>query len=201
MGQLTGAVARAIPPPPDWDSVADKIGFATINHLRNYVGGIPAAPSQQEIDQNTTVTLPNPDISTPEADSLKPEVPEQFKKGKIEFDLGNTPAIETKDESKPFTFIDPIANVKADPPGKPVYPGDPKNSSDGIKQPDKPKIAEEVPKPGKIEFEIPKPSASTKPPNVEMPQPGGVEFEIPKPSTGSGTAIPDPTTGTIPIPK
>ncbi|MFK4475798.1 hypothetical protein ABH897_005598 [Paenibacillus sp. RC73] len=192
MGELTGAVARAIPPPPDWDSVADKIGSATVRHLSNYVGSVPAAPSQQEIDQATSVVLPKPDISTPEADSLKPEVPDQFKQGKIIFDLGNTPAIETKDESKPFTFLDPIANIKSDPPGKPVFPGDPRNSSDGIKQPDKKDTGDPAPKPGKIVFEIPKPSAPAKPPTVEIPKPGGIVFELPKPK---------PTTGDIPIPR
>ncbi|MDN4081311.1 hypothetical protein QYF52_25635 [Paenibacillus polymyxa] len=200
MGQLTGAVARAIPPPPDWDSVADKIGGATIRHLSGYIGSVPNAPSQSEIDQVTSVPMPKPDISTPEADTLKPEVPDEFKKGKISFDLNSVPAIETKDESRPFMFEDPISNIGADPPGQMVLPGDDRNSSQGIKEPDRVNTGE-PPKPGKIVFELPR-QPGPEPSKQEPPKPGNIEFELPKPSNKGGSpAIPDATTGPIPIPK
>jgi hypothetical protein len=198
MNALTGAVARAIPPPPDWDSVADKIGQSTINHLSDYVGSVPDAPSQQEINQATSVPLPKPDISTPEQDTLTPKVPEDFEKGPIKFDIASTPAVETKDESKPFVLSDPMANIKTDPPGKGPLPGDSSNSMGDIEKPKKFEN-EDPPVPKKIIFEIPKPAPPTTPPKTEAPEPGKIIFEIPKPKSQTiETPIPK---ATEPIPK
>ncbi|KAF6614216.1 hypothetical protein HFE02_25930 [Paenibacillus sp. EKM11P] len=182
MGQLTGAVARAIPPPPDWDSVADKIGFATVNHLRNYVGGVPEAPSQEEINQATTAPLPQLDISTREQDTLTPKVPGEFENGPIKFDIASTPAVETKDESKPFVLSDPkegIDSVDIEKPKKMELeePPVPKPIIFDIPKRETPPTTVEVPKPGKIIFDIPKPQSQT----VDTPTPKGAEVEIPIP--------------------
>ncbi|WP_068505868.1 hypothetical protein [Paenibacillus kribbensis] len=164
MGQLTGAVARAIPPPPDWDDVANKIGAATVNHLSNYVGSVPDAPSQEEIDQATIVPLPFPNISTPEQDTLTPKVPGEFENGSIKFDIASTPAVETKDESKPFTLSDPKEGI----------------DSVEIEKPKKMEL-EDPPTPKKIIFDIPKPA--TPPTTIETPKPGKIIFDIPKPKS------------------
>lgn len=182
MGQLTGAIERAIPPPPNWDDVANKIGAATVNHLSNYVGSVPDAPSQEEIDQATIVPLPFPNISTPEQDTLTPKVPGEFEKGPIKFDIASTPAVETKDESKPFVLSDPKASIDSvdiekpkkmeleEPPvPKPIVFDIPKRAS--------PPTIVEIPKPGKIIFDIPKPQSQT----VDTPTPKGAEVEIPIP--------------------
>lgn len=175
MGDLTHAIEDAMPPPPDWDMVADKIGKATIDHLDDYMGDVPPVPSKSEIDQATEVPPPTFDTSTP-SDELVPEVPDEYKKGKIEFSLTPTTEISTKDESVEFKILDPVD--QSDEPGKRVIPGDPNNSSGDIKHPDKVKTGE-APEPVK------EPSSPT--PN-------------PTPSTGSSSpgAVPSHSSGTLP---
>lgn len=189
MDDVTGAIKNAMPPPPDWDMVADKIGQATIDHLDDYMGDVPPVPSKAEIEKETQAPLPQLDISTKEEDTLVPQVPEEYKKGAIVFELDSTPAIPTKDESKPFDITDPMSNVKYDKPGVPVMPGDKRNDSGDIENPSKVDTGSPpIPKTSSSEGETaPTPKTSSSPP--------------PTPTTGSGTAYPAPTTGTIPIPK
>ncbi|MGO4953562.1 hypothetical protein [Paenibacillus sp. DRB1-1] len=187
MGQLTGAIERAIPPPPDWNDVANKIGAATVNHLSNYVGSVPDAPSQEEIDQATIVPLPLPNISTPEQDTLVPKVPGEFENGPIKFDIASTPAVETKDDSKPFVLSDPkdgIDSVDIDKPKKMELeePPVPKKIIFDIPKAATPPTTIETPTPGKIIFDIPKPKNQT----IDTPAPSGAEVEIPIPREGGG---------------
>lgn len=203
LGDMTGAIRDALPPPPDWDSIADKIGKATVRHLADYIGEVPDPPSQQEIDNSLPIKLPQPDKSVSEAEQLKPQVPDDYNSGPIDFDLDSTPAIPTPDESKPFDLPDPVESIKHDAPGVPVLPEDPRNSSEGIKNPEKVETGE-APKPGKIIFELPRePGPTPKQPDPSpSPVPSVPPAEIPIPSsTGSGPAIPAATDGVIPIPS
>lgn len=192
MADLTLAIKDALPPPPDWWSISDMIGTATVRHLADYMGDVPEPPSEQEIEWATYSPLPEPDIST-DTGQLVPTVPEEYNKGKIVFELNNGPEIEIKDESKPFIIDDPIANIeqKSDPVGTPVIPGDPRNDSDGIKEPDKPDVGGPA-KPKEIVFELPRPTPKPETPITTAPVPS---------DQGGGAAIPDATEGPIPIPK
>ncbi|MMZ53865.1 hypothetical protein D1872_156710 [compost metagenome] len=192
MGDLTGAIRDAMPPPPDWDMVADKIGRATIDHLSDYMGSVPSPPSESEIQANTQTPQPQYDVSSL-SQTITPKVPEEYNKGKIVFELNNGPEIEVKDESKPFRIDDPIANIKqkSDPVGQGVIPGDPKNHSDGIKQPDRLDLGGP-----------PKPKTEPSPNPVPGPSPNIPSSPAPVPSNpGGGAANPDVTEGPIPIPK
>ncbi len=181
MGELTDAVAAAIPPPPNWDEVADKVGKATIGYLDDYMGDVPPPPTKQEVDQKTKAELPPLDLSTP-TDDLKPEVPEEFKKGKIEFSLQPDKEIEVKDGSVEFKINDPVD--QADPPGKKVRPGDPANSSGGIKHPDQVNTGA-APAPAAD----PSPTPSSPTPSTGSSSPGAVPSPTSggSPSTGSGS--------------
>lgn len=197
MGDLTEAIQNALPPPPNWDDIADKIGKATVHHLSNYLGDVPVPPSKEDIKQATEMPLPILDLKT-DVEDLKPNVPDEYKNGKIEFNLEkDAPQIEVKqDTTEGFDITEPLWNMETDGPGKPILPGDPNNNSGGIKQPDK-VVTEEVPKPKKIIFEIPKPDV----PKPSTPEPG----ETPSPpaipnNPGGDTALPGFTEGPIPIP-
>ncbi|RRJ54004.1 hypothetical protein EHV15_36195 [Paenibacillus oralis] len=185
-------IRSTFPPPPDWEEIADLIGDATINHLSDYLGDVPSPPSRSEIERATDTPLPQLDTSV-ETDDLVPKVPDEYKKGKIVFELNNGPEIEVKDESKPFRIDDPLENVnqKSDPVGVPVIPGDPRNNSDGIKQPDSIDTGA-----------APQPKVETGAPPVPNPTPETPPSTVPVPADpGGGPAIPDATDGPIPIPK
>lgn len=201
MGDLTEAIQNALPPPPDWDDIADKIGSSTIKHLSNYLGDVPTPPSKAEIEEATKTPKPNLDATAPELDQLTPEVPDEYNKGKIEFDLNSAPEIKVEDKSEEFIITDPLANMDYDEPGKAVLPGDETNSSGGIKDPDKVDTGE-APKPGKIIFDLPRPEAP-------KPDTGNGETAIPNTSGGPGAvpgtdggpgAVPGVTDSIIPIP-
>lgn len=203
MGDLTDAIKAALPPPPDWDDIADKIGRATIRHLSDYLGEVPAPPSKEEIKQATETPLPVLDTTTGVED-LKPNVPDDYNSGDIKFELEkDAPEIEIKDESEPFIVTEPLSNIEYDEPGKAVIPGDPANNSGGIKEPDKVDTGA-APKPkttiGDIKFELPKPEPSG---DIvfEIPKPGAQPGNAPIPGSSGGTpAIPEITDGVIPIP-
>lgn len=192
MGDLTLAIKDALPPPTDWTMVADLIGIATTNHFSGYLGDVPDPPSQAEIDGATYTSIPELDKSV-ETNDLVPKVPEEYKDGMITFDLNNVPEIEIKDESKPFRIDDPLANVNqnSDPVGKVVLPGDPRNSSNGIKQPDQLNLGN-PPRPY-IE-----PNAI--PDVTPIPDVSPSEIPIPSDNVG-GNATPNITNGPIPIPR
>lgn len=180
MGELTQAIKNALPPPPDWDVIADKIGAATVQHLQNYFGPVPEAPTQTEIDSKLNTALPEVNAASPEAASLVPTVPAGYETPKP-FDITSGPQIEIVDESVPFQIFDPLHNLQYDLPGVPVIPGDPRNNTGGIT------------KPGTIVTDSPKPT-KTIPTETSDP--------VPKPTpTISEIPIPGVTTGPVPKPK
>lgn len=190
MGNLTTAIHNALPPPPDWDMVADKIGNAVIGKLSNYLGPVPPAPAVSEIDSNTHVELPTINNQPPEA-SMTPTVPADFNTPKP-FDLSDAPVIDTTDSSKPFIITDPMSNVPHDNPGVPVLPGDPRNNNGGINQPVLPDTGGPA-TPGPVSGDPP-PSPSGSPsdvPPTQMPRPSDPGGQVPIPS------VPD---SQIPIP-
>ena len=202
MGEWADMIQSVIPPPPDWDMVADKIGAATINHLANYIGDVPSPPTREEIERETSASLPALDTSV-ETNDLVPKLPDAYNGGKIVFDLNkDAPTIDVKDESQPFIIEDPLTNMPHDDVGVKVIPGDDRNSTGGFKNPDKVDTGDPAPTPGKIIFELP----SQKPPvpNATSGAPPIPSIDIENPpipgSSGSGLPIPDSTGGIIPIP-
>ncbi|KGP85295.1 hypothetical protein [Paenibacillus sp. MAEPY2] len=202
MNDLTDAIKAALPPPPDWDDIADKIGRATVRHLSDYLGDVPAPPSKEQIKQDTETPLPQLDTTTG-VENLTPKVPEEYNSGDIKFDLErDAPVIEVKDESKPFDIAEPLNNIEYDDPGKAVLPGDSNNNSGGIKEPDKVDTGDQEPKPKQIIFDLPRPGPTPNPTPSNPPLPSPTPSNPPIPGgTGGGPAIPDPSTGTIPIPN
>lgn len=134
MGELTQAIKDALPPPPDWDDIADKIGRATIDHLADYMGDVPPVPSAQTIEDQIAPPMPPLDTAVPEAE-IGPAVPPEYNDGPIDFDITDGPEIPIIDGSEPFEIYEPDKYIKSDDPGTMVFPGDSRNSSDGIKQP------------------------------------------------------------------
>ncbi|AIQ15256.1 hypothetical protein [Paenibacillus durus] len=201
MGDLTAAIARAIPPPPDWDMVASKIGAATINDFAQWAGSVPAPPTKEEIDSETNAGLPTLDQSV-ETDGLVPQVPGDYNNGEIDFDLSkDAPTIEVKDESQPFTISDPLTDMPHDNPGVKVIPGDPRNSTGGFKTPDPVDTGDPEPTP----VQIPNATPGTAPmPNNTAgspPIPNATDSTVPIPGGSGGPgAIPTMTNGVIPIP-
>lgn len=179
MGELTGAIRAALPPPPDWEHIADLIGAAVIRHLQSYFGPVPDPPSQQEIDQATETPLPSVDISIPEAENLIPDVP-GFDQP-FHWDMETAPEIEIMDESKPFEIFDPLHNIDHDEPGVMVFPGDPRNHNGGIPNPETIPGAEPTPTLPDIP-EIPNdPTPIPSDPGGIIPIPGLIDGEIPIP--------------------
>lgn len=203
MGEWAKMISSVIPPPPDWDMVANKIGAATISHLAAWAGDVPEPPTKGEIDNETIASLPGVDTSV-ETNDLVPQVPGNYNNGPIDFDLNkDAPTIQVNDESKPFEITDPLADMPHDAPGVKVIPGDPKNSTGGFKIPDHVDTGDPAPTPGKIVFELPKPSApvpaaTTGPP----PTPGKIVFDLPPiPNAGAASPpIPGATSGSVPTP-
>jgi hypothetical protein len=183
MGDFTQAFKDALPPPPDWDSIAEKIGTATINHLQDYFGPVPAAPSQAQIDGSLDKTLPTVDATSPDASNLVPTVPTGYEQPKP-FDITSGPQIDIVDESVPFQIFDPLNNIVHDDPGVAVIPGDPNNNTGGIQKP-----ANIAPYP----VFTPKPLPSALP-NNPVPKPSS-------PSSSPGSVpLPSSTGSVIPIP-
>lgn len=179
MGDITQAIKNALPPPPDWEHIADLIGKATIDHLKDYFGPVPDAPTQAEIDSKLDKSLPTVDSSSPAADSLIPAVPSGYEQPK-DFDITTGPQIEIKDESVPFQIFDPLNNIIHDDPGVPVIPGDARNNTGGIQTPAVTSYPIATPQPMPSDL-----------PNNPVP--------IPNSSPGSGPT-PNMTPGTGPVP-
>ncbi|WP_139237065.1 hypothetical protein [Paenibacillus sp. 453mf] len=193
MGDLTGAIQDALPPPPNWDEIADKIGAATVDHLADYLGEVPTPPSKEEIEQATQTPMPDVDTSVPEVEQLEPEVPDEYNDGQIIFELDNEPGIEVKpDDSDGFDITEPLSNMDYDEPGKAVIPGDENNNSGGIDHPEQVDTGE-APEPGQIIFELPRPGSA--------PSPNPTTSTPPIPNTEGGPgAVPGTSEGIVPIP-
>jgi hypothetical protein len=194
MGQLTNAISAAIPPPPDWDMVANKIGDSVINKLSDYIGNVPTVPTVAQIKNNVDTSLPTLDNSSTTAQTLVPTATE-FNTPQA-FDLSDAPVIPIVDDSRPFIISEPLSNITFDSPNVPVFPNDATNDSGGIIQPTT--ITGGMPTPsvntGSVDDPIPTPNGSTTAPDDPIPTP---QLD----SGGYGGAIPDSTTGDIPIPS
>ncbi|NHN35539.1 hypothetical protein [Paenibacillus agricola] len=194
MGELTEAIKAALPPPPDWQDIADKIGKATVDELSDYIGEVPVPPSQAEIDGNMDRPLPVVDNHAPDPAELVPKLPAGYEQPKV-FDIESGPAIDITDGSQPFEILQPLNNIQYDPPGVGPKPGASSNNSGDIQNPAKMTL----PNP------TPKPTGSTTPaPNNPVPKPAANPSAGPKPSTApsAGPApIPSSTPGTGPKPN
>lgn len=175
MGELTNAIRNAF----DWPSIADVF----IGKLADYLGDVPAPPSKEEIAQDITPDVPGIDTSVPEA-NIRPDVPDEFDNGPIDYDITTGPQIPVVDESQPIEIYEPDEFINSDNPGDMVFPNDPRNSSDGIKQPDAVDTGTTTP--------IPTKESDHETPPAELPKPN--------PSTGT-TPKPEASEGIIPIPK
>jgi hypothetical protein len=180
MGNLTNAISAAIPPPPNWDMVAEKIGNSVISKLSDYMGQVPAAPTKNEIQQNINSSLSTVDNSSTTAENLVPKVPTDYNQP-LNYDLSSAQNIQITDESTPFTISDPIANIQHDPPNTVIKPNDPHNSSG------------DIPNPVTIENNVPQPQN-------QVPNSPSVPVTTPTQSN-TGVAIPSGSTGIIPIPS
>jgi hypothetical protein len=164
MGELTTAFRDALPPPPDWADIANKIGDSVITKLADYVGSVPNAPTQTEIDSGLDTSLPTIDATAGDAEHLIPTMPPGYETPKP-FDISSGPQIPIVDESVPFQIFDPLHNIEYDAPGVPVLPGSSTNNMGGIEPPvnitlpDAIPIPQATPPPGETQ-EIPIPSSN-----------------------------------------
>lgn len=130
MGELTGAIRNALPTLPEWRNIANQF----VNAFSDYFGEVPEPPSVGDISQRIIPDLPVLDTNVPGSD-VKPVMPTEYNQP-IDFDITTGPEIEIVDESKPIEIFEPNRYIDSDGPGVMVFPGDPRNSSNGIKQPD-----------------------------------------------------------------
>lgn len=163
MGELTGAIRDALPTLPEWRSIAEQF----VDAFDDYLGDPPAVPNPT----NITPEIPAINTSVPDA-AFNLVVPSDFN-DPITFDITTGPAIPVVDESEPFVIEEPDANIESDSPGVMVYPGDERNHSDGIKQPDT------------ITTPYPTPIPETQPPPEDPPEIPPSEIPIPSSTTGT----------------
>lgn len=177
MGELTGAIRNALPTLPEWRSIADQF----VNAFSEYLGPVPNPPTVEEIEQRITPQLPTVDTNVP-GSNLAPVIPQEYSQP-IQFDIRTGPEITIIDESEPIQISEPNRYIESDDPGVMVLPGDARNSSGGIKQPDT------------IQTPYPTP-IPTKQNDYDIPP-----AEMPIPSVSGGTMpVPEITTGDMPIP-
>lgn len=199
MGSLTDAIRDALPPPPDWPSISQMIGDATIGALQDYLGEVPAAPVTDAVYNRIAEPMPSVDPSFAEASALQPSVPPEFNSPQP-FDITSGPQIAVVDESQPFDIPQPMDNVPHDSPGVPVYPGDPRNSSNGIKQPDRLALPNATP------TRTPSPTTSASVPTPQpvpsaiMPTPNGTAGAGATPLSGGGPGATPSTPTPAPTP-
>lgn len=179
MGELTGAIKAALPTLPEWRTIADQF----VDAFDEYFGEVPVPPTVEQITENVTPQLPTIDTSVPDA-NIAPDVPDAFD-DPIDFDITEGEEIPLVDGSQPIEIYEPDKYINSDEPGTMVFPGDPRNTSDGIKNPESP-----VPIGGS-----PTPTPS---------EPGEIEpSDMPIP-TGPTSTDPEPTPadpgGVVPIP-
>jgi hypothetical protein len=192
MDGFTDAFKKALPPPPDWQDIANKIGKATIDGLSDYVGEVPAVPSVPQIEGNIKPDIPTLNTDVP---NIAPAVPPAYNDGPLPFDIKSGPQIPIVDESSPIEIYEPNKYIVSDQPGEMVLPGDSRNHSNGIKQPST------SPSP----YPTPVPSSGSSPtiPPSNIPIPGNVPpSTMPVPGNAPPSTIPIPSGsgGPIPIP-
>jgi len=198
MGEWTNAIRNALPPPPNWDYVASVF----VDHFANYFGDVPQPPSAWEIDQQIRPNNPPLDTYMPET-NIDPLVPSDYNNKKV-FDITTGPQISVVDESKPIEIYEPDKYIKSDKVGEFVYPADPRNSSDGIKQPDRINTGYNQPKPSasslpSTEIPLPEGGTTTIPPLVV--QPTDIPVPIKKGTTEGITPLPNDIGGIVPTPN
>lgn len=178
MGELTGAIRNALPTLPEWRNIADQF----VDAFDDYFGDPPAIPNPTHIAPE----IPAIDTSYNEAD-ISPAVPSEYNTP-IEFDITTGEEIPVVDDSEPIEIYDPDEFIDADGHGVFVYPNDPRNTSNGIKNPDQIETGYDTPTPTMIEqgddlpeippAEIPIPSES----GGSTPQPDYIETDIALPT-------------------
>lgn len=179
MGEMTKAIKNALPTLPEWRQIADQFVAA----FADWAGPVPEPPSVPEIAANITPPMPTVDTSVPEADfDLK--VPDEYNQP-INFDITTGPQIPVVDESQPITIYEPDKYINSDSPGTMVFPADPRNHSDGIKQPDTIDTGYNLPTPTKT-------GDYTTPP-ADLPRPGPTTGTTPTPGAIGEFPVPIPT--------
>lgn len=171
MGELTKAIKNALPTLPEWRLIADQF----VNSFADYFGPVPDPPTVPEISSKIRPTLPPLDTDVPR---VEPAVPSDYNNGPLPFDITTGPEIPVVDESEPIEIYEPNKYINADAPGDMVFPGDPRNHSDGIKQPDTIQTPYPVP--------VPSPSSSPSVPPSDMPVPNGNVTPPPIPNGQGG---------------
>lgn len=178
MGELTRAIKNALPTLPEWRNIADQF----VDAFADYWGEVPNPPSTGDIAQQIVPELPPLETNVPGSD-IMPMMPPEYNQP-INFDITTGQEIEIIDESEPFEIYEPNEFIDSDDPGVMVFPGDPRNHSGGIKQPDT--IQTPYPEP------IPTIEHESEIPPAYMPVPSGLGGTMP---------IPGITTGAMPIPN
>lgn len=179
MGDLTNAIRDALPEPPNWDDIASTF----VDHFADYFGDVPTIPSKAAIDNNITPTEPTLDLSVPES-SMIPQVPDNFNNGPLDTDITTGEVINIVDESEPIEIFEPDAFIASDDEGVMVYPGDQRNSSNGIKEPDTIDTGYSIP--------TPQPVPTSDIPIVDVPLPSGQPSTMPTPQPIDNNPMPTP---------
>lgn len=160
---------------PGWDQVMGDLSQMIRDALVDFWGSVPPVPSVDDIADAVEPELPVLDIDVPDAD-LTPVVPEGYEQP-LDFDITTGPEIPVVDESEPIEIYEPDAFIDADDPGVMVLPGDTRNSSGGIKNPDIVDTGEEMPVP---EYEPPVDDPDIPPAEIPVPTlPGGGSGAVP----------------------
>lgn len=179
MGELTGAIKNALPTLPEWRNIADQF----VDAFDDYFGDPPAVPNPT----NITPEIPALNTSVPDAD-INIELPDEFDTPLL-FDVTTAPVIPVLDESEPFEIYEPDEYIDSDGPGVFVYPGDSRNSSGGIKQPDD--FVSPYPQPVPTLPAAPDPGDPPEIPPADIPIPSGSTGTTPTPTvTGGEMAFP-----------
>ena len=190
MGELTQAIKNALPPPTDWEEVADIF----VDNFAEYFGDVPAPPTKTEIESEVLPSMPSIDTNVPES-SMTPTVPDDFNNGPLDTDITSGEQIEIIDESEAFEIYEPDEYINADPVGTMVYPNDDRNSSDGIDNPMEHDFGYNEPTPQPL-------PQSTDIPNVDMPTPTALVDTMPLPTSNPiTTPTPQPNDWIIPLPE
>lgn len=183
MGELTQAIRDALPTLPEWRQIANQFIYA----LDDYLGPVPMPPSISQIESNIRPDMPSLDTSVPGSD-MTPILPAEYDTP-LHFDVTDTPEIPVLDESEPFEIYEPDRFINADDPGEFVYPGDPANHSDGIKNPDIVDTGNNTPgptggptSPPPVDPPIPEPPDDPEIPPSDMPEPSPTDPDMALPT-------------------
>lgn len=172
MGELTQAIRNALPTLPEWRQIAEQF----VDAFAEYWGNVPSVPTENQIENAIRPNMPVLDTHVPGSD-MEPILPTEFDTP-FEFDVTDAPEIPVVDESEPFTIYEPDEFIDADDPGEFVFPGDPRNHSDGIKNPDIVQTGYDTPapagsggSPSPVDPPIPEPPPDPNIPPSDMPEP------------------------------